>query len=194
MLRSQTRVLNALSNTPNPPSRHDPANDVLYPPSRAEIALRRKGHFIETAKDRWNAEIENAVRWAQTKDWDAVREDAEARILGVARVVPVPSSSEVKEGVKESVVKTGHQIKEDVVGAVHKGKEMVGRAKAAVYLAEERADSKVDAKLLHLSEMERALEQRYRRDDSVMKKSVQEVLAERYKPIGERDNTRLRGI
>jgi len=61
-------------------------------------------------------------------------------------------------------------------------------------LAEERADAKADAKLLHLSEIEKVLNQRYEKNDDIMKKSIKEVLAERYKPIGERDNTRLRGI
>jgi len=89
-------------------------------------------------------------------------------------------------------------VKQDVTGAVargiEKGKDVVGRAKAAVYLAEERAEAKVDAKLLHVSEIERVLNQRYQRDESVMEKSAKEVLAERYKPIDQRDNSRLRGI
>ncbi|KAK0643134.1 hypothetical protein B0T16DRAFT_459311 [Cercophora newfieldiana] len=203
ILRSQTRVLNTLSQDPSLPRRAPtPEEDALYPPSRAELAARHRTHFVETAKDRWNAEIEGAVRWAQSKDWTAVREDAEERLLGVAKRVDV---HDVKEEVKsrargagEKVAGVAGQVRQDVTGAVAKGievgKDVVGRAKATVLLVEERAEAKVDAKLLHVSEIEKVLNQRYERDESVMKKSVKEVLAERYQPIDERDNSRLRGI
>ena len=128
------------------------------------------------------------MRWAQNTNWTSVREDAEDRLLGIAKAMPDTTE------VRHKAAGVAEQVKEDAKGVVAKGKEMVGRAKAAVYLAEEKAEAKLDAKLLHLSEVEKALRQRYERDESVMKKSVQEVLAERYKPIGERDNTRLRGI
>ncbi|KAK5661369.1 hypothetical protein OQA88_11268 [Cercophora sp. LCS_1] len=199
LLRGQTRVVNSLVPDPLAPrkSPHNP-NDALYPPSRAELALRERGHFIETAKDRWNAEIEGAVRWAQTRDWQGVRENAEERLLGIARSVDV---NEVREKVQGTAKGVAGQVREDVKAvvekgreAVEKGREAVGRAKAAVKLAEERAETKVDAKLLHLSEVDKALAQRYEKDDGVMKKSVKEVLAERYTPIDKRDNTKLRGI
>ncbi|KAK4449090.1 hypothetical protein QBC34DRAFT_97986 [Podospora aff. communis PSN243] len=199
ILRSQTRVLNALSQDSSLP-RHAPASeaDALYPPSRAELAARERTHFLETAKDRWNAEVEGAVRWVQNKDWTSVREDAEERFLGVARSVDTEDVRRRVHSAEEKVAGVAGQVRADVKGAVAKGievgKDVVGRAKAAVYLAEERAEAKVDARLLGVSEIERALNQRYERDDSVMKKSVKEVLAERYKPIGERDNTKLRGI
>lgn len=131
------------------------------------------------------------MRWAQTKDWTAVREDAEERLLGIAKTV---DAHEVKEEVKSRVVHAGERVVHAAEHAKQVGKDVVGRAKAAVLLAEERAEAKVDAKLLHVSEIEKVLNQRYEKDDSVMKKSVKEVLAERYKPIDERDNSRLRGI
>jgi len=73
---------------------------------------------------------------------------------------------------------------------------MIGKAKAKIHLAEERAEAKVDAKLLHVSEIEKALNERFesKSREDVMKKSVEEALKERYTPIGERDNSRLRGI
>jgi len=202
ILRAQTRVLNSLSQDPSAPRRPTLQDETLYPPSRAELAARQRTHFVETAKDRWNSEVEGAVRWVQGKDWTAAREDAEERLLGIAKTVEV---KDVKEEVKsrargagEKVAGVAGQVKQDVTGAVargiEKGKDVVGRAKAAVYLAEERAEAKVDAKLLHVSEIERVLNQRYQRDESVMEKSAKEVLAERYKPIDQRDNSRLRGI
>ncbi|KAK8109799.1 hypothetical protein PG999_007936 [Apiospora kogelbergensis] len=49
----------------------------VHPPTRAELAALERQNLVDTAKDRWNNEIEGAVRWAQHKDWTAVREDAE---------------------------------------------------------------------------------------------------------------------
>lgn len=203
ILRSSTGVLNSLASDPSLPRRHpSPTTDALYPPSRAELAARKQQDFIETAKSRWNAEIENAVRWAQNQDWTSVREDAGERVIGMAKRVDV---HEVEEQVKAGARSAGEKVKgvakgvakevrQDVAKGIEKGREMVGRAKAAVYLAEERAEAKMDARLLHVSEIERVLNQRYQRDESVMKKSVKEVLAERYTPIDQRDNTKLRGI
>lgn len=69
-LRSQSRVLQSLIE-PNP----------LPPPqTRAELAREERSSLIETAKDRWNDEIENAVRWVQKTDWEDVREGVEGAV------------------------------------------------------------------------------------------------------------------
>ncbi|KXX79296.1 hypothetical protein MMYC01_203234 [Madurella mycetomatis] len=205
-------------------------------PSFEQYSDRRPGDasFLETAKSRWNAEISSAVHWAQTKDWAAVREDAEDSIAGLlgielsrepARVergivredpapapaaapslaerkplvyTPPPASpptpapfhkaADVLHDVQARAVETAQAVREEAKEVVSKGREkahdLVGRTKAAVYLAEEKAETKMDAKLLHVSEIERALQERYdsARREEMMKKSVQEVLAERYAP------------
>ncbi|KAI0479631.1 hypothetical protein F4859DRAFT_476717 [Xylaria cf. heliscus] len=81
ILRQQTYLLSTIV---------DPLPPVL-PPTRAELAAIERANFTEAAKDRWNAEIENAVRWAQSKDWVEVREGVEtavgrlwARVIGEA--------------------------------------------------------------------------------------------------------------
>ncbi|PQE23950.1 Ureidoglycolate hydrolase protein [Rutstroemia sp. NJR-2017a WRK4] len=72
-LRSQSRVLQSLlEDTPIPP-----------PKSRQELAREERSTLIEAAKDRWNAEIENGVRWVQTKDWVKVREEVEDTVAGL---------------------------------------------------------------------------------------------------------------
>lgn len=85
-------------------------------------------------------------------------------------------------------------------GAVKRGAgrahDLVERTKAATHLAEDRAVTKVDAKLLQVSGVEQALAERY---DSALRekrlqRSVEEVLRERYRPIDERDNSHLRGV
>ncbi|KAI2470891.1 hypothetical protein F4781DRAFT_153412 [Annulohypoxylon bovei var. microspora] len=68
VLRQQTYLISSIID-PLPPT---------LPPTRSEIAIAERAHFTERAKDRWNSEVEGAVRWAQSKDWDDVREDAEA--------------------------------------------------------------------------------------------------------------------
>jgi altered-inheritance-of-mitochondria protein 5 len=100
-------------------------------------------------------------------------------------VVAQAMREEAKGVVAEAreVVATG--VKE-ARGAVERGMEkahdLVERTKAAVHLAEERAEAKVDAKLLHVSDIERALAERYdnARREEQLKRSVDEVLRERY--------------
>ncbi|KND89613.1 hypothetical protein TOPH_05734 [Tolypocladium ophioglossoides CBS 100239] len=57
----------------------DPIPQPL-PPSRSEVAAAQRAASIEVAKERWNEEVENAVRWVQHTDWDEVREGLEARV------------------------------------------------------------------------------------------------------------------
>jgi len=62
-LRSQSRVLTGLL---------DPA-PIPPPQTRADLAREERGTLIETAKDRWNEEVESAVRWVQRTDLNDVR-------------------------------------------------------------------------------------------------------------------------
>lgn len=273
-LRSQALVLDSLvpPDPSLPPSQRRRnasavAPDGTYRP-RPSLLLaggqqqQRDGYasaFVETAKARWNAEVASAARWAQTKDWAAVREGAEdavARLLGVRlsrepvavaaagedappatsatpttpttppppaeRKPPPPSNlhappppppaappsqraaeeaspvimSDVQTraaSAAQAVREEAREVKEAVSrGAREKAHDLVGRAKAAVRLAEERAETRADARLLHLSEVERALQERYdgARREERMRRSVREVLAERYDP----EKARLRGL
>lgn len=219
LLRAQTRIVDALALDP---SARRPRLDNAPLPSRAELAAQQRAHFVESAKDKWNSEIENAVRWAQSTDWDEVRETAEetaARLLGIARE-STPSSAtishkaheaqhtlaETTEAAKTRLFRAGNnavdkavevqdRAKGAIASATEKGRHMVGKAKAAVHLAEEKIESAIDAKLLHVNEIEKALNERFEKPKvDPMSKSVEEVLAERYTPIDKRDNTRLRGI
>ncbi|CAG9943493.1 unnamed protein product [Clonostachys rosea f. rosea IK726] len=47
------------------------------PPTRSEVAAAQRLSSIEVAKDRWNYEVENAVRWVQRSDWSEIREGVE---------------------------------------------------------------------------------------------------------------------
>lgn len=98
-LRSQSQLLNSLI---------DPA--PVQQPTRAGITRQSRETFVETAKDRWNGEIENAIRWVQTTDWNGVREGMEgavARMLGLglekSREGIEDAESKVKPMVQEAV-------------------------------------------------------------------------------------------
>ncbi|KAK3897835.1 hypothetical protein C8A05DRAFT_47674 [Staphylotrichum tortipilum] len=86
---------------------------------------------------------------------------------------------------------------EEARGAVSRGvgkaHDLAERARARVHLAEDKAEARVDAKILHLSDIERALEERFddARREERMKRSVEEVLEERYQPMGGRGEERL---
>ncbi|KAI9811611.1 MAG: hypothetical protein M1827_005360 [Pycnora praestabilis] len=68
-LRSSAQTLNAIV---------EPLPILPPPPIRIE-----RTDMVETAKDKWNQEIEGAVKWAQGLDWRRVREGMESRVAGV---------------------------------------------------------------------------------------------------------------
>lgn len=168
--------------------------------------------FVQRAKDRWNAEVEGVVRWASTKDWTAAREDAEfaaaniwARLTGgeppaqmVARTsAAVSERASAAAGRARDASVTAQDVArlkkdeaKDAAGSIwergfRKSKEAVGRAKAAVGIAEDKVAAAVTEAVAE-GEAEKAIRQRYeRKPDEVLNRSAEEVLADRYKPIGQ---------
>ena len=118
-LRSQARVLNnLLEPVPLPPLQ-----------SRAELAREERGTLVETAKDRWNAEVENAVRLVHRTDWDEVREGMEgvvARLLGTRL-------EKSREAIEEVEKKSGPTVQ-----------EAVDRSKAAAKMGTDQAAASID--------------------------------------------------
>jgi altered-inheritance-of-mitochondria protein 5 len=90
------------------------------------------------------------------------------------------------------------EVMGEAKGAVERGMgrahDLVERTKAAVHIAEEKAEGRMDARLLHVSDIERALAERYdsARREARLKRSAEEVLRERYIPMDKRDNSELR--
>lgn len=243
-LRAQTYILNSLSyipaSAPPPKTIAEELALLEYQQSllsRAEA--RRAGRlgtesFLERAKERWNAEIENAVRWTTTKDWTAAREDAEvaaarawARLTG-GEVAPAPAPATAQHSVEktkaaaaavadkataaavaakstaqQTAVRTKDTAQAKAVEAseaatsiwergFRRSKEVAAKAKAVVGLAEEKAQQKVTELE---SDVEKAMRQRYeRRPEDSLNESVEEVLAERYKPVAQQDHSKLRGL
>lgn len=133
-LRSQSRVLQNLYE-PEP---------VSPPRSRAEFAREERSTFIETAKERWNEEVENAVRWVQTKDWNEVREGIEG---SVARLWS-GGLQKSREGIEEAENQARPAIQDAIERSRAAGKNGldavaggVDRAAAAAVAGAERAGS-----------------------------------------------------
>jgi altered-inheritance-of-mitochondria protein 5 len=126
-LRSQARVLNGLL---------EPA-PISPPQSRADLAREERSTLVEAAKDRWNAELENAVRWVQRTDWSEVREGMEgavARLLG------------------GGLQKSQDGIAEAEKQAPPKVKEAIDRAAAAAVSGAEKAEAEAVGSARRLSE------------------------------------------
>ncbi|KAK7755980.1 hypothetical protein SLS62_001922 [Diatrype stigma] len=111
ILRQQTLTLTAL---------HDPRAPQLPPLTRAERLAEERHKLIDTAKGRWNAEVEHAARWAQTKDWEEVRDGLEDAVAGLwARAFGNSSggSHDVAEGAADGAKAAASKAWSEVRGA-----------------------------------------------------------------------------
>ncbi|RYP32445.1 hypothetical protein DL767_005209 [Monosporascus sp. MG133] len=208
ILRRQTYAISGL---------YDPLPPTL-PPTRAELAALERRNLVDAAKDRWNAEVEGAVRWAQTKDWESVRERLEAtvgnvwaRALGHSVAVAEAEAAElhvgeaaararaeVQEKVKSEVAAVRDQggagaraggVLEAVSKGLEKGREAISNLGKATTAAESKADDKLEEKLSGLSPEERIITQRYQ-TPRPDDRSPEEIIAERYLPIDRRDDNK----
>jgi altered-inheritance-of-mitochondria protein 5 len=116
----------------------DPIPEPL-PPTRSEAAAAQRAHTVEVAKDRWNHEIENAVHWAQTTDWDAVREQIERESTRLwAKMTGKTPAEEIERAKETAKVKTA-----DVTGGVaDAARAAYSKAKAKGLSVEEAAENK----------------------------------------------------
>ncbi|KAK2625203.1 hypothetical protein QTJ16_005572 [Diplocarpon rosae] len=117
-LRSQTLVLERLLNPePLPP-----------PQSRAELAREERTTLVEAAKDRWNAEVQNAVHWVQRTDFNNVREGLEgatARLLG-------RGLQRSRDGIEEVEKQAGPKFREAVDRSKAAAREGADQAAAGI--------------------------------------------------------------
>ncbi|XXH03454.1 54S ribosomal protein L8, mitochondrial [Hypoxylon texense] len=199
ILRQQTRALSSLVDPLPPP----------LPPTRSEAAAAARETLVERAKDRWNAEVEGAVRWAQAKDWDEVREGLETAVgrlwarafgessleeagRGEARVRDVAGEAktsvaaaakgayaDAKAKGSEAAAKAGEKAGEAKGSIFGSIGSIFGRGKEAAGQAVGIAEKKVDELPSTASAEEKALAQRYKGSPS-LNQSPEEVLAARY--------------
>ncbi|KAH7223579.1 hypothetical protein BKA60DRAFT_667265 [Fusarium oxysporum] len=188
----------------------------LPPPTRSEVAAAQRARTVEIAKDRWNTEVENAVRWVQHTDWVQVREGLEdtasrlwARAFGVSPSEVVgeagrkvtETEQQAKPIIKQGAAKLGDASGK--VAAAAKGAFQKAKAEskdfASVVLDHSKDKENVDiaqedGTLSALTPVERALQQRFSKPEDKVNKTVEEALNDRYKPMDARDNTQLRGV
>ncbi|KAI1156866.1 hypothetical protein F4825DRAFT_401232 [Nemania diffusa] len=139
ILRQQTFLLSSIID-PLPPT---------LPPTRAELAAAERANITDAAKDRWNSEVENAVRWAQSKDWTEVREDAEAalaRLWARARGEAQGVGNGEENGAFVEKTKAAAREKSDSVAAVAKSAYADAKAKSAELASktEKKAEEKTE--------------------------------------------------
>lgn len=213
---------------------------------------------MEVAKERWNEEVENAVKWVQHTDWEEVREGLEDRIGALWDTLFGESIEDSAAKAKSEVQSLSHKAKMDADGAaskivsrakgafkqakvegedfeakvkdnalqarlaawreaqraenearqkaseaggalastLEKGKEkateVVGKVKSAVGLSGAGA-APGSVGLPRVSPVSKALDQRFERAGND-KRTVAQVLKERYTQMDKRDNTVLRGL
>ena len=99
-LRSQTYALHSVVEPVPPPA----------PLTRAEIAAQARASFVETAKERWNQEVEGAVRWVQRTDWAEVREGIEDKVARLLGTTLAEAEAEAETAAREVVDSARSQV------------------------------------------------------------------------------------
>ncbi|PON23497.1 hypothetical protein TGAM01_v207731 [Trichoderma gamsii] len=135
----------------------DPIPQPL-PPTRSEVAAAQREAAVEVAKNRWNSEVENAVRWVQHTDWDEVREGLESRI---AYLYAKATGQSVEE-----VLKARRSL-EPVKRTQQTGGEIAAATRGAFGQVKEKAEE------IEMNAENRALDARLR-----SKKFIEETAAE----------------
>ncbi|KAI5462501.1 hypothetical protein BGZ63DRAFT_215919 [Mariannaea sp. PMI_226] len=179
-LRAQALALQAIVD-PLPP---------LPPPTRSEVAAAQRAAAVEVAKDRWNQEVENAVRWVQRTDWVQVRErleDSVSRLLGN----PVDEARRSEKKIEPVLKNVGTKVAAVAHDAFEKSKEA---AAAALENGKEAVQKIEGGAQPTLSPVQMALNQRFEKPSAQVNQTVEQALKERYLPMKERDNSVLRGL
>ncbi|KAH7148735.1 hypothetical protein EDB81DRAFT_883139 [Dactylonectria macrodidyma] len=185
ILRSQALVLQGLVD-PFPP---------LPPPTRSEVAAAQRSTAVEVAKDRWNNEVQNAVRWVQHTDWVMVREGLEDQVSRLWGGEPHEAAGQAEKKLAPLVKEGGAQV-----AAAAKGAFEIAKAKGQEVIAatiENGKDILIKAEggaVPTLSPVQAALNQRFEKSEAPLNQSVEETLKQRYTPMDKRDNAVLRGL
>ncbi|KAI9712566.1 MAG: hypothetical protein M1812_006875 [Candelaria pacifica] len=116
------------------------------PPIPPPTAREQRTSFVETAKDRWNDEVEGAVRRLQRTDWSALRirlEDKVSAFWGTG----MEKGREGVQYAEDDIIKSGAEM------AMEKGREGVQYVKEElVQPAAERAINKGREGALYVKE------------------------------------------
>lgn len=141
-LRTQSSLLNTLLLS-------DPT--LAYPPQDAETGRTSRATLVETAKDRWNEEIQNAVRWVQGAEWGNVKEGMEGAVAnalgaGMEKSREEIQSAEEKAGpiAKEAIERVREGAKMGFDGSRVAAERAAARALSATSERESRFEGKTE--------------------------------------------------
>lgn len=116
----------------------DPIPEPL-PPTRSEAAAAQRHTSVEVAKDRWNHEVEHAVRWAQTTDWEEVRENIER---GASRVWTRLTGETPTEELQKAERQAQDKAEAAAGGVADAARAAYSKAKTQTRSVEEAAENK----------------------------------------------------
>lgn len=196
----------------------------------------------QLAKDRWNQEIERAVRWAQNTNWAAIGEGLERRVTALwaehgeerladgeakarealdrAKEKGAQAAAKIEDGARRTAARAEDEARRAAARVEDEARRAasrfqdearrieaeaqdkaqgvlasaVDRVKMAVGWVEAEVTAVAKEQAAAESPVEKALRQRFEKGGAGMERAAEEVLRERYRPLGERDNTVLRGL
>ncbi len=207
VLRANAYVLNTLSAAPDTPVRPPPptraelaalqrasfvetAKDRGTQRSRARCAGRRQQTGMACARASRMAQLAcghrcSSHRGRENNTGRCRSDEGNSRGSQVGRGV---HRAEGCGGGQDNSIASDNRRREQSAAAkgvfqkgVEKGKGAVDKAKAKAELAGESLESKIDRAMASLSDVDKALQQRYERKHDIMTKSINEVLDERYR-------------
>lgn len=141
-LRTQSSLLNTLLLS-------DPS--LAYPAPDAETGRTSRATLVETAKDRWNEEIQNAVRWVQGAEWGNVKEGMEGAVAkalgtGMEKSREEIAHAEEKAGpiAREAIERVREGAKMGFDGSRVAAERAAARALSATSEREQRFEGKTE--------------------------------------------------
>ncbi|ELR07605.1 hypothetical protein VC83_03683 [Pseudogymnoascus destructans] len=141
-LRSQSSLLNTLLLS-------DPS--LTYSAPDLETGRTSRATLVETAKDRWNAEIQNAVRWVQGAEWGNVKEGMEGAVAkalgtGLEKSREEIQLAEDKAGpiAREAIERARHGAKMGFDGSRVAAERAASRALSATSERESKFEGKTE--------------------------------------------------
>lgn len=153
----------------------------------AKASAGEAGNSISaTAKSAFGRAKEASARAEATVEDEAL----EVKLAGRRAAAKIEEGARDKAAVAQGVITSALEKGRD------KAQEMVGKVKTAVGMTGDGASATAPTVVggQGLSPVEKALQQRYERADAKVNRNVAEVLRERYTPVDQRDNTKLRGV
>ncbi|PFH62721.1 hypothetical protein XA68_12149 [Ophiocordyceps unilateralis] len=160
--------------------------------ARAEDETRRAATRVQDEAKRAMANVQDEARRVEARAEDEARRAA-TRVQDEAKRAMTNAQDEarrVEAGAKDKAV----EARGVLTAALDRVKSAVGWAGAGAEAAAAAVAAVAEEQTVPSNPVEKALRQRFEKNGAGMERAAEEVLRERYLPLGERDNTVLRGL